>query len=105
MAFFFCRLLPPRPTFPFDATDEERRLMSEHAAYLRGLGERGTMLVAGPVPEGQGAWGLAVFEASAEADVRALTDADPVVSAGRGFSYSVQPMINAMVGTRIQPKL
>lgn len=101
MAFFFCRLKPPRPTFPFDMTEEERGLMGEHAAYLRGLGERGVMLVAGPVPEGQGAWGLAVFEAADEGEVRALTEADPIVRSGRGFAYSLQPMMNAMFGWRL----
>jgi uncharacterized protein YciI len=102
MAFFFCRLMPPRPTFPFDMTEEERADMGKHADYLRSLGEGGAMLMAGPVAEGQGAWGMAVFEAADEAELRTLTDADPVVRSGRGFSYEILPMLSAMFGSRLK---
>jgi len=32
---YFFQLIPPRPTFPQDMTDEERRLMDEHGRYFR----------------------------------------------------------------------
>lgn len=74
-------------------------LMGQHAEYLRGLGAEGRLVVAGPVAEGAGAWGLAVFEASDEGEVRRLADADPVVRAGRGFGYEILPMLSAMIGS------
>lgn len=104
MALFFCRLLPPRPTFPFDMTEEERADMGRHADYLRGLGERGAMVMAGPVAEGQGAWGMAVFEAADQAEVRGLTDADPIVQSGRGFAYEILPMLSIMFGSKFKPQ-
>jgi hypothetical protein len=32
-SFFFCRLLPPRPSFALDMAPEEREIMQKHAAY------------------------------------------------------------------------
>jgi hypothetical protein len=34
--YFFIKLNPPRPSFAFDMTDEERAVMCEHAVCLRG---------------------------------------------------------------------
>ncbi len=31
--YFYLKLIPPRPTFAQDITDEERALMEEHGAY------------------------------------------------------------------------
>lgn len=103
MAFFFSRLIPPRSTFPFDITDDERALMGQHATYLRQLADSGQVIVAGPVPEGDGAWGLVVLEAADTGEARKLTDSDPVVMAGRGFAYEIVPMMSAMVGHRPAP--
>jgi uncharacterized protein YciI len=105
MPFFFARLIPPRPTFPFDISEVERAAMQQHAAYLRGLADSGQVIVAGPVPEGQGAWGLAVFEAASAGEARRLTDADPVVKSGLGFAYEILPMMSAMVGQRPAPAI
>jgi hypothetical protein len=33
MPHFFCKLIAPRPTFPFDMNESEKALMGEHAAY------------------------------------------------------------------------
>ena len=31
---YYLKLIPPRPTFPHDMTEDERRLMQEHVAYM-----------------------------------------------------------------------
>jgi uncharacterized protein YciI len=89
---FLCRLNAPRPTFPQDITDEERALMDAHAAYWQDYLETRELVVFGPVADPAGTWGVAVLEVADEARAQALTAADPVASAGRGFSYDVLPM-------------
>jgi uncharacterized protein YciI len=101
MAFFHCRLSGPRPTFPADMSAEERALMGEHAAYLRSLAEQGQALFFGPVADPKGPWGLAIFEVEDEAAARRLTDNDPVIKSGRGFSYEILPLMQAVVGRRL----
>jgi uncharacterized protein YciI len=90
---YVCRLIPPRPTFDQDMTDGEREIMGRHAAYMTGVMKTGKMVVYGPVRDRSGAWGLAVFEAASEAEVRQITDADPAVSSGLGtYEIGVMPV-------------
>lgn len=92
MAHFFMRLEPPRPTFPFDRTEAEMAAMSRHADYWRSLAGDGAAIVAGPVFEGDGAWGLVVLEAEDDAAARRIADDDPVIQADLGFRFTVLPM-------------
>jgi len=55
--FFVCRLLPPRPTFLADMTDEERALMQAHGLYWRERMAEGKVIVFGPVADPKGPWG------------------------------------------------
>ncbi|AWN41180.1 YciI family protein [Methylobacterium durans] len=89
MAYFLLRLTPPRPTFPFDATEGEKALFHEHAAYWLERAEAGAALAVGPVFEASGAWGLALVEAEDEDAARALGEGDPVILAAAGFTYAV----------------
>jgi len=103
MAFFFCRLNPPRPSFAFDMTDSERAVMEQHSAYLRRLGREGAALLFGPVGDPRGPWGLGVFEVEDEYRMRTITAADPAITADMGFTYEILPMMQAVIGARIQP--
>jgi len=94
--YFFFRLVPPRPTFPADMTPAEGKAMGEHATYLRGHAVVGTVIAAGPVADPKGPWGLGVLEVASEAEVAALTEADPVIRSGLGFRYEVLPMMSAI---------
>lgn len=60
---FVVRLIPPRPTFAADMTEEERAIMAAHGAYWRGLMNRGIALLFGPVLDPAGVWGLGILEA------------------------------------------
>src|SRR5262245_16807111 len=103
MAFFFCKLNPPRPSFAFDMTDSERAVMEQHSGYFRRLAEEGGALVFGPVADPRGPWGVAIFEAEDEYRMRAITAADPAITADMGFTYEILPMMQAVLGKRLQP--
>ena len=78
------RLKAPRPAFALDMTDEEREVMSRHAAYWQPFIESGQMVVFGPVLDSTGSWGLAVIEAEDESELRAVAAGDPAVTTGTG---------------------
>ena len=76
------RLKAPRPTFALDMTDEEREIMSRHAAYWQPYIDSGRMVIFGPVLDDTGSWGLGVIEAEDEDELRAFAARDPVVTSG-----------------------
>ena len=84
MSAFVFRLKAPRPTFALDMTDEERKIMSRHAAYWQPFIDSGRMVVFGPVLDDSGSWGLGVIEAEDEEELRAFAAGDPVVTTGTG---------------------
>ena len=92
MPTFLRRLTPPRPSFPFDATETEKALFSEHAAYWIARAGEGRAIAVGPVFEPTGTWGLALVETEDEAAATALGAADPVIVAQAGFAYAVAPV-------------
>ena len=92
MPHFFCKLIAPRPTFPFDMNEGEKALMGEHATYWAGMCKEGAVLVYGPVMDPKGPFGMGVFEGADEADVKRRTDADPVMKANIGFKIEITPM-------------
>jgi len=55
--------------------------------------------VMGPVLDPAGSWGLAVFEASSEDEVRSITARDLTVLSGVGFRWEIYPMAQAVVRT------
>jgi uncharacterized protein YciI len=79
---YFARLIPPRPTFPFDMTADERAVMMEHVKYTHEKFAAGKVLIFGPVMAREGAFGMAVFEVADEAELREITENDPSVLAG-----------------------
>ncbi len=98
MKYFFCRLLPPRPTFAQDMTAAEARVMQEHGAYWTDLAEKGTAIVFGPVADPQGVWGLGILRVKDEAEAQSLTANDPVIKAAIGARYEILPMPRAVIG-------
>jgi uncharacterized protein YciI len=95
MAYFLCRLSGPRPSFPMEMTPREAELMGEHAAYWNAKADEGVVIVFGPVMDPAGVWGLGITETDDAAATQRLLDADPVILAGAGFSWSVAPMPQA----------
>jgi uncharacterized protein len=88
---FYMKLIPPRPTFPTDMTDQERALMLEHVQYTHGQFAAGKVLIFGPVMAPGGPFGMAVFEAENESEVRAIMENDPTVKVGLN-TFEMYPM-------------
>jgi len=94
MAYFFCRLIPPRPDFAQTMSDAERAAMQAHVAYWTG---QTAPLIFGPVGDPKGPWGLGIFEAENEAALQQLLTKDPAITAGIGARYESLPMLRAVV--------
>jgi uncharacterized protein YndB with AHSA1/START domain len=92
-AVFVNKLIGPRPTFPFDITDSERKVMADHAAYWAPYVQNGTVIVLGPVGDPTGAYGLGVVRAADQAANAALLTEDPAIKAGLGFRYDTAQMM------------
>ena len=71
--------------------------MEAHAVYWRQQGALGRMLVAGPVRNPAGPYGLCVIRLQDGEDPRALWEADPVIRANIGFRVEASPMVAAIV--------
>jgi uncharacterized protein YciI len=95
---FVFRLQAPRPNFALDMTDEEREIMTRHAAYWQPFIESGQMVVFGPVLDETGSWGLGVMDAEDEDELRAFAAGDPVVTTGTAHIE-----IGKMLGGFVRP--
>jgi uncharacterized protein YndB with AHSA1/START domain len=95
--YFFCRLLPPRPTFAHDMNEAEARAMKAHAGYWRTQADAGIGIVAGPVGDPKGPYGIGVVRVDDEKELRPLLDADPVIRANVGMRWETLPMMGAIV--------
>lgn len=87
MAYFHLKLVPPRGTFPHDATSGEMAAMERHSVYWQKQGDAGRAIAVGPVFAKDGAWGMVPDEAA-----QALADDDPVIAARLGFQFEIAAM-------------
>jgi alkylation response protein AidB-like acyl-CoA dehydrogenase len=90
---FFCRLLPPRPSFAADMTSAERELMQRHAAYWRELLAQGKAIAFGPVADPKGAWGLGLLAVRDEHELRELQANDPALALGMRYDNLPMPAL------------
>lgn len=97
MKTFFCKLVPPRPTFAQDMSDAEAKLMQAHATYWRGLMGDGVVVGFGLVADPAGAYGIGIVEVDDVAAVQTLTENDPTIRSGQGFRFEVSPMPRGIV--------
>jgi len=88
---FLVKLIPPRSTFPQDMSEEEKKLMQQHAAYWQGLLGEGKVIVYGPVSDPKGAYGMGVLRVENEEEARSLMAGDPTCKAGLN-TVEIYPM-------------
>ncbi len=103
MSTFVFRLMPPRPTFAQDMSDEEREIMARHAAHWQPWIESGRMVIFGPVLDSGGAWGLGVVEADDEEELQRFAADDPVITTGT-FTIEVGTMLGGFVRSQSGPR-
>ena len=92
MQAFVYRLLAPRSTFALDMSAAERATMMEHGEYWARLMREGRVLAFGPVNDESGSYGLGLVIADDIAEVEALRDADPAITASHGLRAKIAPM-------------
>lgn len=86
---FALKLIPPRPGFAMDMSDQEREIMQQHVEYWNGLLSKGIAVVFGPVFDPNGAYGLGVVEVDDEDQLKEIMEKDPAVLVNR---YEYTPM-------------
>ncbi|MDY7232478.1 YciI family protein [Hyalangium rubrum] len=86
---FFVRLVAHRPNFAMSMTADEQAAMRAHTEFLLGQLTAGKLVVAGPVMDPTGVFGMGVFEAESIDEVRRLLESDPAKAIGR---HEVSPM-------------
>jgi uncharacterized protein YndB with AHSA1/START domain len=94
--YFLCRLLPPRPSFMQDMTEAELAVMKEHGAYWAKNHAENTAVLWGPVVDPKGGWGVGIICVDSEEQAKQLEVNDPVMRAGKGFTYERLPMARAL---------
>lgn len=75
-------LRPVREEMPFEPTEEESRIVSEHYEYLKQLRAEGRLVLAGPSAVPGDTFGLGIFDQDDRAEVEAIVAADPAITSG-----------------------
>ncbi|HEY5693881.1 MAG TPA: YciI family protein [Gaiellaceae bacterium] len=75
-------LRPVREEMPFEPTEEESRIVSEHYEYLKQLHGEGRLVLAGPSALPGDTFGLGIFDQDDRSEVEAIVAADPAVTGG-----------------------
>ena len=88
---YFFKLIPPRPTFPQDITENEAALMKEHSSYFQRHFDAGKLLLYGPVMAPDWAFGVGILEVADEGEARQFGENDPSVRAGLN-RWEIYPM-------------
>ncbi len=97
MKTFFCKLIPPRPTFPQDMSEAEGKIMQDHASYWKDWMAKGHVVAFGPVWDPAGAYGIGIVQFADDEAVCSFTANDPTIKAGTGFRVEFHPMPRGVI--------
>jgi uncharacterized protein YciI len=97
MAHFVYRLIPPRPTFLGDMTQDEGAIMQEHFGYWEQLIKERQAVAYGPVMDPKGTYGIAVVEVEDEAAANRIAENDPAITSNADFRFELYQMPDAIV--------
>ena len=95
MAYFLCKLIPPRPTFLADMSEEERAAMLARQDYWLPQLNAGLVLAMGPVADPAGSFGVMIVNVPSLKMLEDWQTMDPV-SVLR-FVYENYPMPSVRV--------
>lgn len=81
---YLYRIQPTRPAMLTEGpTPEEQRIVGEHFNYLKGLTERGVVILAGrTLNTDESSFGITVFNAESDEAAGAIVEGDPAVRQG-----------------------
>jgi uncharacterized protein len=96
VSYYLYKLIPPRPSFAADMTDDERAIMTDHVAYWTRQRDLGFAVGFGPVADPAGSWGVAIVETGTDQAARQLRADDPAISSGLATA-EIYPMPSAVV--------
>ena len=91
------KLIPSRPTFAQDMTNEERTIMQQHVVYWKDYMEQGIMLVFGPVLDPAGVYGLGILEVDDEEQAKTLMANDPASSINKYEYHQMMALTKSKV--------
>ena len=83
MTTYVMGLLRKGPNWGAGTKEESQRIQDGHLANIRKMAEAGKLIVAGPMMDDGDLRGIFIFKAKSPDEVRAMTDDDPAVKAGR----------------------
>jgi uncharacterized protein YciI len=83
MTTYVLGLLRKGPTFGTGTKEESQRIQEGHLANIRKMAAEGKLIVAGPLMDNGDIRGIFIFKAKSPDEVRAMTEEDPAVKAGR----------------------
>lgn len=84
MQHYLCKYIPPRSDFLATMSEDEKKWMGAHGAFLNDLLDRGIVVAHGPVIDPAGGYGVSLFQIDDGQDIDAFTSQDPIVRNGVG---------------------
>ncbi len=101
---FFVQLVPQRPDWPNNMTEEEKQIWADHFAFLRDLTEKKICLAAGPVFNNDGTpwFGLIILRASSIEKAREIMSREPGTVNGI-TTYTIHNMSLALWNKQFTP--
>lgn len=91
--YFVLHLLPSRPDFAQNMTDEERAIMMRHVAYWTEIMNQGKVLVFGPVLDPNEVYGLGIISVDNEQEVKDFIANDPASKINRYEYFSMKAIV------------
>jgi uncharacterized protein YciI len=83
MTTYYLGLLRRGPIWTAEESPELDRLQAAHLANIARLRAEGSLVLAGPIPDGSDLRGIYLFRANSLAEAQALANTDPMIPIGR----------------------
>ncbi|MCL2711969.1 MAG: YciI family protein [Methanomassiliicoccaceae archaeon] len=91
---YFAVIFPnPRPTFPRDLSDDEKKIVEEHRKFWRVLIDEGRGIISGPILKPNAAFGFSVLTADSAEHAASLVKDDPMQLINRYEIYQMMPQL------------